>query len=111
MAIRAVVFDIGGVLEITPRTRWEEKWEARLGLKRGELPERLRDVWRRGDIGEISIEEVEQRTGEILGLDRAQIDELMRDLWDEYLGTLNVELAEYFKRLRPVYITGIISNS
>lgn len=28
MTIRAVVFDIGGVLEITPRTGWVEKWEA-----------------------------------------------------------------------------------
>jgi hypothetical protein len=35
MAIRAVVFDIGGVLEITPRTGWDEKWEARLHLKPG----------------------------------------------------------------------------
>ena len=40
MAIRAVVFDIGGVLEITPRTGWEEKWEARLHVKPGELPNR-----------------------------------------------------------------------
>ncbi len=30
MTIRAVVFDIGGVLEITPRTGWVEKWEARV---------------------------------------------------------------------------------
>ena len=28
MTIRAVVFDIGGVLEITPPTGWVEKWEA-----------------------------------------------------------------------------------
>jgi epoxide hydrolase-like predicted phosphatase len=52
MSIRAVVFDIGGVLEITPRTGW-----------------------------------------------------------DEYLGTLNVELATYFASLRPRYRTAIISNS
>ncbi len=48
MAIRAVVFDIGGVLEITPRTGWVEKWEARLHLKPAELDERLMDVWRAG---------------------------------------------------------------
>ena len=35
MAIRAVAFDIGGVLEITPDTGMTEKWEQRLHLKPG----------------------------------------------------------------------------
>jgi epoxide hydrolase-like predicted phosphatase len=111
MAIRAVVFDIGGVLEITPHTGWVEKWEARLGLKPGGIVEQLRTMWRGGDIGEISEEEVEKQTGEILGLDDAQLKEFMHDLWEEYLGTLNVELASYFAGLRPSYQTAIISNS
>jgi epoxide hydrolase-like predicted phosphatase len=111
MSIRAVVFDIGGVLEITPNTGWIEKWEARLGLSSGGIAEQLRATWRGGDIGEISEEEVEKRTAEILGLEDAQIKELMHDLWEEYLGTLNVELATYFAGLRPRYQTAIISNS
>ncbi|MFL5659388.1 MAG: hypothetical protein ACJ8CB_35045 [Ktedonobacteraceae bacterium] len=41
MTIRAVVFDIGGVLETTPDTGMMEKWEARLDLQAGELDERL----------------------------------------------------------------------
>lgn len=28
MAIEAVVFDIGGVLELNPATRWQERWAA-----------------------------------------------------------------------------------
>lgn len=35
----------------------------------------------------------------------------MGDLWTEYLGTLNAELTEYFRRLRPEYRTGMLSNS
>lgn len=111
MAIRAVVFDIGGVLEITPRTGWEQRWEERLGLGPGGLVQQLGNVWRDGDVGRISEEEMETRTAEILGLDRAQLDEFLKDLWDEYCGTLNTELVEYFASLRPRYITGIISNS
>ncbi|MFL5733419.1 MAG: HAD family hydrolase [Chloroflexia bacterium] len=107
MAIRAVVLDIGGVLEITPRTGWE----ADLGLRPGELNERLRDVWRAGSLGEISEEEVEWRVGEALGLDRGRVEAFMRDLWDEYLGELNGELVAYFAGLRGRYRTGIISNS
>jgi len=111
MSIRAVVFDIGGVLEITPRTGWEARWEGRLQLEPGGLVEQLRSVWLDGDVGTITEEEIEKRTGEILGLDQAQLDEFMNDLWDEYLGTLNIELATYFAALRPRYQTAIISNS
>jgi hypothetical protein len=37
MAIRAVVFDIGGVLEITPDLGVTELWETRLRLPAGEI--------------------------------------------------------------------------
>jgi putative hydrolase of the HAD superfamily len=111
MTIRAVVFDIGGVLEITPQTGWVEKWEAHLYLKPGELDERLMDVWKDGSSGKISEEEVERSVGEIMGMDQGQVKALMADLWEEYLGELNVELAAYFASLRPRYQTAILSNS
>lgn len=41
MTIRATVFDIGGVLEFTPDTSWQQKWEHRLDLKLGEVFQRL----------------------------------------------------------------------
>jgi len=38
MAIRAVIFDIGGVLEITPSTGWQEKYDhSRRGWKKNAL--------------------------------------------------------------------------
>jgi epoxide hydrolase-like predicted phosphatase len=111
VAIRAVVFDIGGVLEITPPTGWAERWETRLQRQPGELRERLLEVWRGGSIGTIAEAEVERCTGEILGLDGGQVDAFMADLWAEYLGSLNGELAAYFAALRPRYQTAILSNS
>jgi hypothetical protein len=30
--VRAVVFDIGGVLEITPDTGWRDRWADQLGM-------------------------------------------------------------------------------
>jgi epoxide hydrolase-like predicted phosphatase len=111
MAIQTVLFDIGGVLEITPKTAWEARWEARLGLEPGELNQRLMQVWREGSSGQMSEQDVERNVSEILGLDDAQLAAFLSDLWDEYLGELNVELAEYFAGLRPRYQTAILSNS
>jgi epoxide hydrolase-like predicted phosphatase len=110
-AVRAVVFDIGGVLEITPPLGVSEHWEARLGLRPGGLRERLREVRAAGEVGTISEPEANRRTGELLGLDDAQVHAFMADVWREYLGTLNVELAEYFGGLRPRYRTAMLSNS
>jgi epoxide hydrolase-like predicted phosphatase len=110
-AVRAVVFDVGGVLEVTPRLGITEHWAARLGLRPGELRERLRDVREGGAVGTISEREAHRRTGELLGLDDAQVDAFMADVWREYLGTLNVELANYLRGLRPRYRTALLSNS
>lgn len=111
MSIKAVIFDIGGILEITPQLGIDEAWEARLGLKKGELLERLVEVWRGGSIGTITEADVHERIGAIMGWDTAQVNAYMADIWREYLGTLNVELADYFRSLRPRFKTAIISNS
>lgn len=111
MSIKAIVFDIGGVLEITPDLGLDAKWEGKLNMERGELNKRLGDVWRDGSIGAISIEDVHTRIGEIMSWSEEQVNEFMDDIWREYLGTLNVELVEYFRSLRPKYQTAIISNS
>jgi len=111
MTIKAIVFDIGGVLEITPDLGIDKKWEQTLNLQPGELYQQLREVWKGGSMGTISIQQVHQNVGEIMGWSEAQVHEYMGDIWKEYLGTLNMELAEYFRNLRPKYQTAIISNS
>lgn len=111
MAIKAIVFDIGGVLEITPDLGLGKKWEQKLNLKSGELDQRLHAVWAGGSIGTITIEQVHTQIGEIMGWNAAQVNEYVDDIWKEYLGTLNVDLANYFRSLRPMYKTAIISNS
>ncbi len=111
MGFKAVIFDIGGVLEITPRTGWQQHWATRLGLDQASFDSRLEPIWRMGDIGALSLAEVERRTAEALRLDGPTLRALMDDHWTEYLGTLNDGIARYFARLRPQYRTGILSNS
>jgi epoxide hydrolase-like predicted phosphatase len=111
MTLRAVVFDVGGVLEITPEPGVSARWEHRLHLKPGELDERLAEVWEAGSLGVISEQEVHERIAEIIGLSAVQVDAFMQDVWWEYLGTPNLELIEFFRSLRPQYKTAILSNS
>ena len=113
MSIQAIVFDIGGILEITPEMGMIEKWEQRLHLKSGELNERLiNSGWViDGSLGGRSEEELYKTLGEITGMDSAQLDAFMQDLWEEYLGQLNREMAAYFSSLRPHYKTALLSNS
>jgi len=111
VTIRAVVFDIGGVLEITPDLGTDRRWETRLGLPAGQMAERMHDVWLGGSLGTITLEDVHQAIADRLGLDQRQVAAFMADLWREYLGTANTELIEYAAGLRPRYRTGILSNS
>jgi epoxide hydrolase-like predicted phosphatase len=111
MSIEAVVFDIGGILEITPDLGVARRWESRLGLAPGELNRRMADAWAGGSIGAISEADVHRAAAERLGLDQQGLAEFMADLWRDYLGTANTELIEYARGLRPRYRTGILSNS
>ena len=109
--IRVVVFDIGGVLEINPDTGWQEKWEQRLHLTVAQIDERFIRLGKDGSLGTCTEEEWQAGLREITGLDQAQANEFMQDLWQWYLGTLNVELADFFASLRPRYQTAMLSNS
>jgi epoxide hydrolase-like predicted phosphatase len=126
MAIRAAVFDIGGVLEITPEgiepttalPTMIARWETRLRLRPGELRERLRKTDERlmsqgknGALGTCSEDEWQAELRQATGMDQAQLDAFMRDFWDVYCGQLNAELADYFANLRPRYRTALLSNS
>ena len=109
--VRAVAFDIGGVLEFTPETGWAARWEERLGLPPGEVGRRLGSVWRAGAIGTLSELQVVRAVREVLDLRPAQADAFLGDIWHEYVGTPNTELIEYTRGLRGRRRTGIISNS
>ena len=112
MAIRSIVFDLGGVLENEIATNTRAKWERRLNLEAGELRERsFSSGWLvDATYGKLTEEEMWRKCGEIYGMDQAQTNEFMQDFWDRYCGELNIELATYFKNLRPCYQTAILSN-
>jgi putative hydrolase of the HAD superfamily len=111
VAIEAVIFDIGGVLELTPRTRWQERWLGRLGVDRQEMETRLGPIFHRGSVGAMTLCDVEKSIAAAFSLEEVELSEFMADAWSEYMGSLNQPLVDYFGRLRPAYRTGILSNS
>jgi putative hydrolase of the HAD superfamily len=64
-----------------------------------------------GSLGTCSEGEWIESLREVTGMDQTQADKYMRDLWHWYLGTLNMEMADFFASLRPHYQTAILSNS
>nr|WSY49200.1 HAD-IA family hydrolase [Streptomyces sp. NBC_00886] len=111
MNARCLILDIGGVLELTPRTGWLARRDERLGLPPGTADRRLDDVWEAGAVGTVAEDEVHAQVAARLGLGPADTESFMADLWDEYLGTPNSELIEYVAGLRPRCRLGILSNS
>ncbi|MFA9445995.1 hypothetical protein ACERMF_11605, partial [Egicoccus sp. AB-alg6-2] len=53
---RAVVFDIGGVLEITPPTGWQRRWCTQLGLTDERFRTLLAPPGRAGSLGQMDVE-------------------------------------------------------
>lgn len=111
LAIRAVVFDVGNVLELSEDNYVFDEWAASLGLTSSDFAERAQAAWDGGDIGTVTLEEVHRTLGEALGIDDAQVNGIMASMWREYLGTPNTAMTEWARGLRPRYKTGILSNS
>jgi HAD superfamily hydrolase (TIGR01509 family) len=117
MAIKAVVFDVGGVLERVDDDAWPEvwvgRWERRMNLPAGRVLAALAEHAPGGEMVTGGVSEAQMRAvyAEALGLDDEQADQMMAELWDAYCGELDVELRDFAAGLRPAYSTGILSNS
>ncbi len=109
--IKAVIFDIGGVLSRFERTTQRTRWEQRLGLAEGTLERTIFSsaVAQRGFVGQATDQEVWDDFGARYNLNRAELDTLYQEFWqdaewDELL------LAE-IRKLRVRYRTGVISDA
>ena len=112
MAIRAVIFDVGGVLvhdsEPAPHHR---AWERRMGLARGTLGDAIFDtpIGHRSMIGQATQQEIWQDVAQRYGLSASERDELAATFFED--SVWNVELLEFARSLRPRFKTGVISDA
>jgi epoxide hydrolase-like predicted phosphatase len=111
MIVRAVIFDIGGVLQNVRPMDFTDAWEQRLGIARGRITERTADLWLAGNVGLIDESRLRDGIAERLTISESMVDELLDDMWGQYLGSANTGMVDCLARLRPRYRTGLLSNS
>jgi epoxide hydrolase-like predicted phosphatase len=116
VTIKAVVFDIGGVLERVqdawPQT-WIARWERTMNLPAGHAVAALAEHAPSGSVvtGQVSEPAMREMYANALGLDDAQADQMMAEMWDGYCGELDLPMRDFAASLRPRYTTAILSNS
>jgi epoxide hydrolase-like predicted phosphatase len=106
MAIRAVIFDVGGVILHDRDYTKRIEWETRLGLAPGQLTRLVQDS---EPAAHAASGQVWQAVGSGLGLDEAQTLELQRDFWSSE--QLDMTMVRFIQSLRPRYKIGILSNA
>jgi putative hydrolase of the HAD superfamily len=109
--IRAVVLDIGSVLEVIDDSVFPGPFEQRHGLTPGSVHACAATLPGNAGLGELTEEQVRAHWREHLALTGEQVDDLMRDYWRWYVGTLDQRMFDWFAGQRPARKTGILSNS
>jgi epoxide hydrolase-like predicted phosphatase len=109
--IRAVVLDIGSVLEVVDDQLFPAPFEQRHGLAPGSVAA-ASDWPRDAMLGELTEAETRAHWQQRLSLSDVQVDELVADSWRWYVGTLDRQLFAWYAGLRDRgFRTGILSNS
>ena len=108
--IKAVIFDVGGVLIRTADHSYRREWENRLGLADGESEEIVfnSEMGNKAQRGEISDDMLWSWVGQRLKLGN-QLEAFRAGFWRG--DQLDKELVTYIRSLRPGYQTAIISNA
>ncbi len=111
MAIKAVIWDLGGVLLRTEDFSSRQALADRMGKSRSELENLVfnGDLGDRAQLGEISVAEHWENIRQTLRLDQSGIDEFQRQFWDG--DQLDVPLVDTIRSLRGRYKTGLLSNA
>jgi HAD superfamily hydrolase (TIGR01549 family) len=111
MAIKALLFDIGGVLSRSVDAGPRRKWERRLGLSKGQLAEIVftSPAAQRATVGKATPDEVWQEVGVRFSLSTEDLKALRFDFWKE--SQWDMELLDFIRSLKPNYKTGTVSDA
>lgn len=109
--IRAVIWDLGGVLVRTEDPAWRQAWETRLGLAPRDLARLVFDAepGRKAALGQLEVADIWRWVGDRLHLDPAALDQLREEFFAG--DRLDEGLMQAIRRLRPRRKTALLSNA
>jgi HAD superfamily hydrolase (TIGR01509 family) len=111
MTIRAVLFDVGGVLLRTEDPAPRRALEERLGLPRGGLADLVFNspVSLAASVGKATPGQIWEHIGQRLALPPASLEEVQREFWagDRW----DQRLIDFVRALRPRRRTAVLSNA
>lgn len=111
MMLKAIIFDVGGVLIRTHSRAGRERWAVRFGLAPWEFENFIfgGESGRQAQLGQKTSAAHWRWLGDYFGLDEAGLIEMQHDFFAG--DALNEPLLEHIKRLRQAgYRTGLLSN-
>lgn len=111
MPVKALMFDLGGVLVRTVNTSFQNKWERSLGIPTGDLPRWVvgSEVSKLATEGKLTAEDAWSQIGCTLSLNSKQLKQFQHDYFAG--DRLNPKLRNFIMTLRHSYITAILSNA
>jgi epoxide hydrolase-like predicted phosphatase len=111
LVIKAVIFDVGGVLIRTRDQSGRRKWEERLGLEPDGAAHLVfaSQMGRKAQLGQVSLQDVWAWIGEHLHLSADDLDAFKRDFWAG--DRVDQGLVDHIRGLRGRYRTGMLSNT
>ena len=109
--IKAIIFDVGGVLIRTDDPNPRRQWEKKLGLTERESEQIVfnSEMGLKAQRGDITDEALWNWVGQRLRLSEAELADFRTGFWAG--DVLDAGLVNYIRRLRPAYQTAVISNA
>ena len=108
--IKAIIFDVGGVLLRTNNHNYRRALEKKWGLKEWESEQIVfnSDMGKKAQLGEITHAELWRWVGNHVGLENGDLEEFRHDFWAG--DDLDMSLVEMIRQLHGRYQTAILSN-
>ena len=108
--IKAIIFDIGGVLLRTHDHTFRTNWDDKLNLQHGTVEHTVfnSQFGKAAQLGEITTAELWLKVGETFALSEDDLDQIKTDFWAG--DVLDLSLVALIRRLHRNYVTAVISN-
>lgn len=111
MTIKAIIWDLGGVLVRTNDYTSRDALAARFGMSRAELEELVygEDSGHSAQLGIIDVKQHWENVRKVLGLSFEEVDSFRNRFWSG--DRLDSELVAFIRSLKNNYRTGLLSNA